>query len=94
MEHLRPLADQQRIQELDELEAKYRKKRDDSRWYAVVGTMMMFAGGLSVAIGVGGGLMTLYGISSWGYWARRLGKVEEEQWDVLGIEDPFDDLDG
>ncbi len=83
------LQDEQRLQELDEMEARYRQRRDNARWYAVMGTLMMFAGGINAGIAVGGGLMTLYGLIAWGVWARRLGKVEAEQWDALDIDDPF-----
>lgn len=63
-------------------------KRDNARWSAVVGFIMLFAASFSVGFAVGGVLMILYGASASIYWSRRLAKLKGDPWDY----DP--DLDG
>lgn len=60
--------------------ARLKKRRDASGWYAVAGMGMLFAGGFSTALAVGGVLMVAYGASTYMYWSRRLTKVDDP-WD-------------
>ncbi len=41
--------------------ARLRKRREHALWYAVVGTGLMFVGGIFWQIAVGGAMMALYG---------------------------------
>ncbi len=72
---------------------KAKKKIDDARWTTVMGIIMMFAGQLMVAIAVGGALMTIYGGASWAYWAYKLRVLDDQEWDAMGLPDPFDVLE-
>lgn len=71
----------------DEVE-RLTQKRDNARWTAVVGFIMLFAAGFSTALAIGGVLMFLYGATVSLYWGRRLSKLKGDPWAY----DP--DLDG
>lgn len=58
-------------EEMDRLQ----NRRDDSKWYLVLGVGMMFAGGVSVAIAAGGALMVLYGFGAYLYWNHRMKRL-------------------
>ena len=55
-------------------------KRDNARWSAVVGFVMLFAASFSVAFAVGGVLMILYGASASVFWSRRLARHKGDPW--------------
>lgn len=49
-----------------------KQKRDDSRWYIMMGVAMLFAGGLSAYVAAGGAAMCVWGLGSYAYWGRRM----------------------
>lgn len=54
---------------------QFRKRRDDSRWYLVMGVGLMFAGAIHVALATGGAVMVLYGFGAYWYWGQRMKKL-------------------
>ncbi len=54
---------------------RMRSRRDGSRWYAVMGVGMLFAGSFSTAFLVGGVLSLGYGLTAYGYWAWRMKRL-------------------
>jgi hypothetical protein len=77
-------ADAARRAEEDRLHAK----RDNSRWTAVVGFLMLFLASFSVLFATGGVVMVLGGVAGSLYWSRRLRRLKGDPWAY----DP--DLDG
>ncbi len=69
-------------------EDRLQAKRDSARWTAVMGFLMMFLAGFSVAFATGGVLMVLFGAAGSIYWGRRLRRLKGDPWAY----DP--DLDG
>jgi len=67
---------------------RFTQKRDNARWTAAVGLVMLFGAGFSAAFAIGGLLMAFYGVATSFYWSRRLTKVKGDPWAY----DP--DLDG
>ncbi len=64
------------VAELEEAEAMERakafeKRRDDAKWYIMMGVAMLFAGGLSAYLAAGGAAMCLWGLATYWYWGRR-----------------------
>ncbi len=72
---------------------KAKAKIDNARWTTVMGIIMMFVGQISVGIAVGGALMTIYGGGAWIYWAGRVRRLDDQEWEALGLPDPFDVLE-
>lgn len=48
-----------------------RQKRDDARWYIIVGVALLFAGSINAYLAAGGAAMCLWGLGSYAYWGRR-----------------------
>ena len=67
---------------------RLRSRRDNARWSAVVGFVMLFAASFSAAFAAGGVLMIGYGVVASIVWGRKLRKLEGDPWAY----DP--DLDG
>lgn len=63
-------------------------KRDNARWFVIVGVAMLFAGSLLVQVAIGGVFMVGYGVVASMYWSRRLRRLKGDPWAY----DP--DLDG
>ena len=55
---------------VDEAQA-LRQKRDDARWYIIVGVALLFAGSINAYLAAGGAAMCLWGLGSYAYWGRR-----------------------
>ena len=55
-------------------------KRDNARWVAAVGVLMLFAGGILVQIALGGLAMMAYGAAASMYWSRRLRRLKGDPW--------------
>lgn len=70
--------------EVDRLTAR----RDNARWSAVIGFLMLFAASWLTAFAIGGALMILYGTTASFYWSRRIRQLKGDPWAY----DP--DLDG
>ncbi len=56
---------------MDEAE-KFKGRRDDAKWYIMMGVAMLFAGSISSYIAGGGALMCLWGLGTYGYWSYRM----------------------
>ena len=56
------------------------QRRDNARWTAAVGFLMLFAGRFSVDFAIGGMLMAGYGAAASVFWSRRLRKVKGDPW--------------
>lgn len=72
----------------DEELARLTARRDNARWSAVMGFVLLFAGSFSTALLVGGIGMIAYGATASIYWSRRLHRLKGDPWQY----DP--DLDG
>jgi hypothetical protein len=68
--------------------ARLAQRRDNARWTAAVGFLLLFAARFSADFVIGGMLMVAYGVLASFYWSRRIRKVKGDPWDY----DP--DLDG
>jgi hypothetical protein len=69
-------------------EERLTRRRDNARWTAVVGFVMMLGGGFLAQLVFGGMMMLAYGAVASMYWSRRLSKLKGDPWAY----DP--DLDG
>jgi hypothetical protein len=69
----KPEPDRQEIERLT-------TRRDNARWSAVVGFVMLFAAGFSTAFAIGGVLMIGYGTVASMYWSRRITKLKGDPW--------------
>lgn len=49
-----------------------RRRRDDARWYVLVGTALLFAGAINAYLAAGGAAMCLWGFGSYAYWSHRI----------------------
>ena len=67
---------------------RLRSRRDNARWSAVVGFLLLFGGSFSAAFVAGGVAMIAYGAVASIVWSARLRKVQGDPWAY----DP--DLDG
>jgi len=56
------------------------RRRDNARWTAAVGFLLLFAGRFSAGFVVGGMLMAAYGAAASFYWSRRLRKLKGDPW--------------
>lgn len=72
----------------EEQVARLTAKRDNARWSAVVGFLLLFAASFSSALLIGGVGMITYGAVASLYWSRRLHRLKGDPWGY----DP--DLDG
>ncbi|MGB0651637.1 MAG: hypothetical protein ACPGQL_00415 [Thermoplasmatota archaeon] len=81
---------------LDHLRKAIEKEKtrvESARWTAVMGVILMFAGQIMTAFALGGAAMTLWGSAAWIVYARRLARLEQEEWDAMGLPDPFDTIE-
>jgi hypothetical protein len=78
------VTDEAKREELERLTTK----RDNARWVAGVGVLLLFAGGLLVQLALGGLVMMAYGSVASVYWSRRIRRIRGDPWAY----DP--DLDG
>lgn len=77
------------MQEPDAAEvARMTTRRDNARWTAAVGLLMLFAGRFYTPLVLGGMLMAGYGVLASFYWSRRIRSLKGDPWAY----DP--DLDG
>ena len=60
--------------------ARLTSRRDNARWFAIVGVAMLFAGGLLVQIAIGGVFMVAYGVVTSMYWSWRLRRLKGDPW--------------
>lgn len=59
---------------------RLRERRDNARWNLVVGVLLMFLGGFSAYLAIGGAAMVLYGAAATLYWGRRHRKAKGDPW--------------
>ena len=70
-----PPTEEARLQALDEEKAHLRQKRDDARWYVIIGVALMFAGSINAYFAAGGAVSVVYGAVATLYWGRRLKRI-------------------
>jgi hypothetical protein len=61
-------------------EDRLRQRRDNARWTAAVGVLMLFLSSFSVALASGGVVMVLFGAGGSLYWSRRLRRLKGDPW--------------
>lgn len=71
-----PPTEEARWAALDAEKERLRKKRDDARWYVIMGVALMFTGTVNAYFAVGGALSAVYGSVATLYWGRRLNRVD------------------
>ena len=54
---------------------RLRQRRDQSMWYLVMGTAMLFAGGFHIGLAIGGVFMVAGGAVNYLYWSARLRRI-------------------
>ena len=57
-----------------------KRRRDNARWTAAVGFLLLFAARFAVGFVIGGMLMAAYGAAASMYWSRRLRKIKGDPW--------------
>lgn len=74
-------AETPRPKEPDQVEVdRLTAKRDNARWSAVVGFLMLFGASFLAAFAIGGALMIAYGVAASMYWSRRIRKLKGDPW--------------